>query len=98
MIAEDDVEARVGQRHLLRGRVHEREVDARFRHQLARVLELPRRVVQADHPRAALREEDRPLGGAAAELEHVLAGDVAEDPELRLRKLPHAPARLGAAR
>ena len=40
------------------------------------------------------REQDRPLRRAAAELEHVLAGDVAEDPELRVRQLPHAPARL----
>ena len=40
----------------LRARVHEREVDAGLGHQLARVLELPRRVVQPDqHARRARR-------------------------------------------
>ena len=81
-----------GERHLVGARVDEREVDAGCGHQLARVLELARRVVEADRPRAAAGEQDRPLGRAAAELEHVLAGDVAEDPQLGLGDLPHRPS------
>ena len=47
-------------------------------------------------PGAAFRERDRPLGGAAAELEHVLAGDVAEDLQLRLGILGRPPGRPAA--
>jgi hypothetical protein len=61
------------------------------------VLELPLRVVEADGPRAALRERDRPLRRPAAELERVPALDVAEDAQVALRDLPDAPARLPAA-
>ena len=75
----------------------EPHVDAGLRDQPARVLELPRRVVEADGAGAALREQDRPLRSAAAELEHVLAGNIAEDPQLRLGDLPHPPSWLRAA-
>ena len=47
--------------------------------------------------RALPREQDRPLRSAAAELEHVLAGHVAEHLELALRDLPDPPAGLRPA-
>ena len=75
--------------------VHERELEPGGRHQLARVLELACRVVEAGHARALACERDRPLGGAAAELEHVEAAHLAEHLQLGLGDLPHAPG--GAA-
>ena len=44
------------------------------------------------------REQDRPLRRAAAELEHVLPGHVAEHLQLALGQLPDPPARLRAGR
>jgi hypothetical protein len=41
VVAEDDVEARIRQRHLLRARVQEREIEAGPRNQLPGMLELP---------------------------------------------------------
>jgi hypothetical protein len=50
VIAEDDVEALVRQRHSLGGPMDQRELDARFRHRVPRMLELTLRVVEADDP------------------------------------------------
>src|SRR5919109_4783725 len=72
----------------------ERELDPGGRHPRAGVLQLPRRVVQPDRARPSLGEQDRPLRSAAPELEYVLARDVSENLQLRLRRLPDAPARL----
>ncbi len=95
VVAEHDVEAFVRQRHVLGRRVDERELDPYLRHQSSPVLELARRVVEPDGPRTLFREQDRPLRGAAAELEHVLAVHVAEDVQLGLGDLPDTPAWLG---
>src|SRR6266540_4030689 len=59
------------------------------------MLELALRVVHTDSPRSLSGEQDRPLRGAAPELEHVLPGHFAEHTELALRELPHTPTRLG---
>ena len=56
-------------------------------HQPAGVLELTLGQVEPDRPGAALRQRDRPLRGPAAELEDVLALDVAQDVELGLGDL-----------
>ena len=75
----------------------EREVETRGGEGIARVLELALRVVDADRPRSEAGEEDRPLRRAAAELEYVLPGHVAENLQLALGQLPHPPAGLWAA-
>ena len=93
VVAEDEVEALVRERQRLGAPVHEREVGAGR----PRVLELPLRVVEADAAGALRREQDRPLGGAAAELEHVLPGHVAEHLQLALGQLPDPPAGLRPA-
>ena len=84
---------RFGQGDGLGAGVDQREVDAGLGHQLARMLELALRQVEAHRPRAAPGERDRPLRGAAAELEHIPSVDVAERVDLVLGDLPHAPAR-----
>ena len=96
MVGEDDVEARVRERERLGAAVDEREVGAGR----ARVRELPLREVDAGDARAAARERAAPLRRAAAVLEHVLPGDVAEHLQLRLGDLPDAPrvAALDVAR
>ena len=96
VVAEDDVEAsRPSSGASLGARVHERELDARLGQRACARARAAARELSSPTGRAPRpREQDRPLGGAAAELEHVLAGDVAEHPELGLRDLPHAPARL----
>ena len=63
----------VGKRHVLRARVDERDLDSGRRRQLTGVLELARGVVERDGAGPGLGEQDRPLGRAAAELEHSLA-------------------------
>ena len=60
----------------------------------ARRLELRRRDVDADRPRAALREPGGEVRGAAAELDHVEPVDVAEDVQLGLGDRPDAPRDL----
>ena len=47
--------------------------------------------VEADRPGTGPGQVDRPLGGAAAQLEDVAAGDVAEHLQLRLEKAPGTP-------
>ena len=91
MVAEDDVEALVLERHVLGARLDQRKLDPGLGHRRPRVLELLRGQVQSDRPRPQPGERDRPLRRAAAELEHVLPGHVSEDLQLRLRDLPHAP-------
>ena len=78
-------------RDLLGGGMDQRKVHPRLGHRCPRVLELPRGVVEPDRPGAAPRELDRPARGAAAELEDVLAFDLAERAELGLGDRPCAP-------
>ena len=96
MVGEDNVEARVGERHALGRRVDQRELEACGRECQARVLELALGVVDADRASPLRGEEDRPLRSAAAELQHVHSGHIAEDSELALGKLPETPTRLRA--
>ena len=98
VVAEDDVERGVRERRRLCARVHQRELDTRLSHQRARVLELGRGVVEPGHARAQRMQRDRPLRGAAAELEHVLAAHVPEDPQLGLRQLPDTPGSAARGR
>jgi hypothetical protein len=49
------------------------------------VLQLTRRVVDADRAGAEAGEEDRPLSRAAAELENILPDHVTENSQLALR-------------
>jgi hypothetical protein len=98
VVTEDDVERRIGQRHVLGAAVDERELDPGRLHQPAGVLELPVGQVDADRPRAELRERDRPLRRAASQLQDVLADDVAEDLQLRLGDLVGTPRETGARR
>ena len=79
VVAEDDVEAGVRQRHRLGAGMDEREVDAGLGHQPPGVLQLPIGQVEPDRAGAGPGQGDRPLGGPAAELEDVTAGDLAED-------------------
>ena len=69
---------------------------ARLEDQPASVGELPLRQVEPDRPGTGPGQVDRPLGGAAAQLQDVAAGDVAEHTQLRLGKAPGAPG-LAAA-
>src|SRR6185312_6257875 len=48
-------------------------------------------VVEPDAARAEPGQRTRPLRASAAELEHILAGHVVEDAELRFGHLPDAP-------
>ena len=75
----------VGQRHVLGARLDERELEPVLLLAAARGLELGRRHVDADRPRAAPREPGREVGRAAAELDDVEAVDVAERAERRPR-------------
>jgi hypothetical protein len=84
VIAEDEIEARVGQGQLLGRGVKQRHLDRCGSDVAARVRELTIRIVQGDDLRAALSEKDGPLCGATAELEDVLALHIAEDAELGL--------------
>jgi hypothetical protein len=65
--------------------VHERKVEPCDGKSLPRVLQLTRRVVDADRAGAEAGEEDRPLSRAAAELENILPDHVTENSQLALR-------------
>jgi hypothetical protein len=66
-------------------------VDARLGEQPASVGELAFGEVEADRPGAGPGQVDRSLGGAAAQLQDVTAGDLAEDVQLGLGEVPGAP-------
>jgi hypothetical protein len=81
--------------NVLGARLDQRELDARVGHRTARVLQLARGEIEPHGPCAQARQRDRPLGGAAAQLQHVEPGDVAEDVQLGLGDLPYAPGEAG---
>src|SRR5206468_1746190 len=56
-----------------------------------RVLQLPQRLVEPDRPGRPCCQRDRPLTGAAAELENIEAADVPEDNQLRFGYPPRPP-------
>ena len=94
VLGEREVEALVRQARLGRVGLDERELDPRLGHHPPRRLELRRRDVDADRPRAALREPRREVRGAAAELDDVESRDVAEHAELGFVDPPDAPGDL----
>ncbi len=96
VVAEHDVEAPVGDRHLLGAGLDQGQRDAGLAHQRARVLELAAREVEPGGTRAGLRQRDRPLRRPAAELEDRLAGDLAQHVQLALGDLPYAPGHAAA--
>ena len=81
----------VRERHGLGARVHEREVDAGLGHQPSSMLELSLERSRPTGRAPARASADRPLRGAAPELQDVLADDVAEHVEVRLRDLARSP-------
>ncbi len=68
-----------------------RELDAGGVHQLPGVLKLACGDIESGNACAPRVQRDRPLSRSAAELEYVLAGDVAEDPQIILGHLPQSP-------
>src|SRR4029077_13402086 len=68
-----------------------RELDPGRLVRRARTLEPRLRVVETDRAGAGACERARPLGGAAAQLEHVLPRNVAEHLQLCFRNLPQPP-------
>jgi hypothetical protein len=94
VVGEHDVEAGVAERGPLGVGLDQREGDPRLGPQGHGVGELALGQVEADRPGAVAGQGRRPLGAAAAELEDVLAGDVAEHAQLRLGDVPGAPGEL----
>ena len=94
VLREHEVGARVRQPGLGGVGLDERELDPGLGHQPPRGVELRGRDVDADRPRAELREPRREVRGAAAELDDVEARDVAEDVQLGLVDRPDAPGDL----
>ena len=85
VLGERDVERRIRQRHVLRVRLEQRELDARSPAAARRaVVELCGRDVDADRPRTAASQPGGEVGGAAAELDDVLPGDVGQRVQLGL--------------
>ncbi len=83
-----------GERHVLGARLDERELDPVLRLTAPGRRELGRRDVDAHRPRTAPGEPGRDVGGAAPELDHVEAVDLAECSERRLRHAEDAPGDL----
>ncbi len=98
VVAEDDVEALVGQRHRFRAGVHEGEVHTGLGHETAGMLELLLGEVQAHRPGPGLGQGDGPLGCAAAQLQDVAALDVAQNLETGLGNLPDPPGQTPRGR
>ena len=86
----------LGQRDGLGAGLDQRHLDARLQDQPASMGELTFGEVEADRPGTGPGQVDRPLRGAAAQLEDVAAGDLTEHTQLRLGKAPGAPG-LGVA-
>ena len=82
---------RVGQRPVSPRSPRGAGTRARLALHLPRGLELRRRDVDADRSRAATREPGGEVRRAAAELDHVLAVDVGQHVQLRLRDPPRSP-------
>jgi hypothetical protein len=73
----------------------ERELQAELALEHARRLELGRRVVDPDRPRATPRQPCRDICRPAPELDGILARKVVgEQPQVRLGDVPDAPVRL----
>ena len=80
------------QRDVLGARLEQRELEPEPLLHRPRGLELRGRHVHADRPGAQPREPCRHVRGPAAELDRVLAGDLRERAELRLRERATRPS------
>src|SRR2546430_14464 len=78
VVAEDQVEARIGEREFLRAPANEREPDAGRLEVRTGGSELVRAEVQACDASAAHRDLDPELAGTASELQRVYARNIAE--------------------
>src|SRR6266850_155824 len=74
VLGDGEIETGVGQRDLLGVAMQEREAEAVLSLERAGRLELLGRVVDAHHASAPAREPGRPVSGATAQLDDVLAG------------------------
>ena len=83
-----------GQRHVLGARMDERELEPVLRLHAPRGRELLRARSTPVDPCPAPGEPGRHVRGTAAELDHVLAGDLAEQLDLALGHLEHPPGDL----
>ena len=84
VVAEHDIEAGVGQGDGLGAGLDQGHLYACLGEEPASMGELAFGEVEADRAGAGSGQVDQPLGGAAAQLEEVAAGDLAEDVQLRL--------------
>ncbi len=93
VLADGDVERGVGERHLLGAAEQERELEAVLALHPGGGLELLRRVVEADRPRAAAGHPGADVARAAAELDRVRAVEarVVEQVDGRFRDAVQAP-------
>src|SRR5262249_41971978 len=98
VLGDDEVGRGVGQARLAGVALDEGELDTRLGAAASRRLELRRRDVDADRPRPGAREPGGDVRRAAAELDDVEPGDIAENAELCLRRLPYPPRRLRVPR
>src|SRR5262249_20085105 len=96
-LRESEIEGRVGERHVLGARLHQRKLESVLLLHPPCGVELGGRDVHAAGSSARPGEPRREIRGAAAELDDVEAGDVAEDAQLRLAPFERAPDDLPAS-
>src|SRR5215470_15243537 len=96
VFGQGQIEAGIRQRDGLGVSVDQRKVEPVLALERAGGLELLEGIVDADDAGAAPGEPRRPVGGAAAKLDHILACDLGQGAEVTLGHAPDAPGRLGA--
>src|SRR5207248_9815949 len=94
VLGEREIERRVRQWNILGRCLDERKFEPSLRLHAPRRLELRRRRIDADRPRAPSRQPRGEVCGAAAELDDVETIDLADTPDLRLGDAEDAPANL----
>ena len=93
VLRERQVEGLVAERHRLGARVDERELHAVLALELPRGVELRLGDVEAQRPRAHPGKPRAPVARTAAQVDHVEAADLGEDPHLVLLDVPCSPLR-----
>src|SRR5262249_19486214 len=96
VLGKDQIEACIWKRRRFRARMDQRKLEAELLLKLAGAFQLPGGIVQPDRPRPAARQPRRPVGSAAAELQHVLPGDLRHGLELALGNAPDPPIGLAS--
>ncbi len=92
VLGDDEVEAVIGKRRLLRVAMQERKLESELPLQASGRIQLGLGVVDPDRPSAAPCQPGRHIRGATAKLDHILPGDVVgEHPHLRQGHAPHPP-------